>query len=296
MSHSVLPRKPSSGEFDGWLLPMASRLVPQARRQEWLREWQAEFWHLRHGDHVARSRPNARETFSLAWGVVADASWVGLHTLRLQMQGTAEWCLYQLIFACVACASLELFHEGSWRALTALFVRYFLHRFMLVMPPAIFVAIATMPRRPRKCTRGPAQLSGILPAHTRWNLFLCAKIALSVLLAFLICVLVSIPVRRVFGHNGDWLDVMTSTVLLTSSVRLVLADQLQRCQRCLRLLRQPVRVGPPSYNLLNWSGTELVCADGHGLLQIPEMEGSWCWYDLWVEVGQDWREILSSES
>jgi len=28
---------------------------------------------------------------------------------------------------------------------------------------------------------------------------------------------------------------------------------------------------------------ELACADGHGLLHVPEMRGSWCWYDRWVE-------------
>jgi hypothetical protein len=277
--------------FDAWLLPIASRLVPMARRPDWTREWRAEFWHLRHSNGtLPRRRQTALDVLSLAWGMVADAAWVGMHTLHEQNQGTAQWCLYQLALACTGCAAAAWIYEGSGHALIAAFTQYFLHRFMLVLIPAIFVAIATMPRRPRKCTRGHAQLSGLLPAHMRWSLFLAAKIALSVLLAFLACVLVSIPVRRVFGHNGDWLDVLMSTMTVTASMRLALADQMQRCQRCLRLLRQPVRVGPPSYNLLNWSGTELVCAEGHGMLQVPEMQGSWCWYDLWVEVGQDWGQ------
>jgi hypothetical protein len=28
----------------------------------------------------------------------------------------------------------------------------------------------------------------------------------------------------------------------------------------------------------------LACEDGHGLLHVPEMDGSWCWYDRWVEL------------
>jgi len=272
-------------QLDKWLLPLASNLIPPAKRSDWVREWQAEFWHLRHGQSGARRQVDSlMEILSLARGLVADAAWVGLNSLREGKRGSAQSRLAQLALSCIICGAVELLYEGSWRLLLSAFTHYFVGRFMLVALPAIFVALVTMPRRPRKCNRGQVRVSGILPAHARWNLFLTAKVTLSLALGFLVCVLASIPIYRALGHNGDWVDVLLSTVVLTLSLRLALDDQKYRCQRCLRLLSQPVRVGPPSYNLLNWNGSELVCSDGHGLLQVPEMQGSWCWYDLWVEV------------
>jgi hypothetical protein len=280
--------------LDAWLLPVAGKLIPPAKRADWMKEWQAEFWYLRHGQLDTRTRMSGVvETLSLTRGVVADAAWIGMHSLRESKRGSAQSCLVQLALSCVVCGAVELLYEGSWRSLGDAFFRYFADRFMLVALPAIFVALATMPRRPRKCRQ--ARINGILLAQGLWNLFLTAKVAFSLILGFLLCVLVSIPVSRALGHNGDWIDVMFSTVVLTTSLRLALDDQKHRCQRCLRLLCQPVRVGPPSYNLLDWNGTELVCADGHGSLQVPEMQGSWCWYDLWVEVDPKWKNSFSPE-
>jgi len=299
MSHGPGQAAPDrlSPLLDQRLLPLVSHLVPRPKRPEWTREWQAELWHLRYGEQRDRRRTESvRQVLSLSWGLVADAGWVGLHSLKQEKRGSAQWCLYQLVAACLACGVVELICERSWGSLMHTFAGYFVDRFMLVALPATFVALATMPRTPRKCNRERRHLSGLLPEHTRWTLFLASKVSLSVTLGFLVCVLVSIPVRRVLGHNGDWIDVVLSTVMLTTSLRLSFDDQKQRCQRCLRLLSQPVRVGPPSYNLLNWNGTELVCSEGHGLLQVPEMQGSWCWYDLWVEVDPGWNSALSPES
>jgi len=33
---------------------------------------------------------------------------------------------------------------------------------------------------------------------------------------------------------------------------------------CLRRLGTPIQIGAPGYVLLNWSGTEMVCSEGHG--------------------------------
>jgi len=290
------PQPPSQKDrlcrLDAWLLPVAAKLVPRARRSDWLREWQAEFWHLRHTQsHAQKISDSAVEVLSLAWGLIADAGWFGINSVRESRRGTASACLLQLAIACSACLVIELFCAGSWHALGMVIIHYFVDRFMLVALPAIFVALATMPSRPRKCNR--TQHAGVPTSRARWNLFLTAKIVLSLIFGFLFCVLVSLPVSKALGRYGDWLDVITSTIVLTTSLRLALDDQKHRCERCLRLLRQPVRIGPPSYNLLNWNGTELACAEGHGSLQVPEMQGSWCWYDLWVDSGR--RVPLNSE-
>ena len=83
-------------------------------------------------------------------------------------------------------------------------------------------------------------------------------------------------------------------VTVTLGLRWALLNQEQRCQKCLRMLSQPTRVGYASRNFLEWNGTELICADGHGLLHVPEMQGSWCWYDLWVELDPSWSGLFGS--
>ena len=282
--------------FDDWLLPAASHLIPLARRAEWLREWRAEFWHLRHAQCSSFTHfAGFAERLSLAWGIIADAVCVGIHTLRQQKSGTAELCLSQLVVACLVCLLMERFCLDSWHSMRDAMAHFFLTRFLIVMPLAVFVALVSTPLRPRKRARAQAQSAKQIPVSARWQLFFVAKLVLSSSLAFLACALVSIPVRKVIGHNGDWLEFLMSIATLTSAIRLTFSDQMQRCQRCLRLLRQPVRVGPPSYNLLRWSGTELACADGHGMLQVPEMQGSWCWYDLWVELDPEWQSLFSHE-
>lgn len=282
--------------FDDWLLPVASHMIPFSQRAEWLREWRAEFWHLRHSQLPLRTHGKSiAERLSLGWGILADAICVGFHTLRQETQGTAGLCLAQLAAACFACLLMERLCVDSWHAMRGAMAHFFFTRFLIVTLPAVFVAMVSMPHRPRKCARSQAQSERIMPVSARWRSFFVAKLALSILLAFLACTLVSIPVRKVIGHNGDWLEFLMSTATLTSAIRLAFSDQMQRCQRCLRLLRQPVRVGPPSYNLLTWSGTELACSDGHGMLQVPEMQGSWCWYDLWIELDPEWQSIFSHE-
>jgi len=96
------------------------------------------------------------------------------------------------------------------------------------------------------------------------------------------------------GRYSDWAELTLYALVVTVGMRWALLNQEQRCQKCLRMLSQPTRVGNPSHNFLEWSGTELVCADGHGLLHVPEMQGSWCWYDLWVELDPSWSGIFTS--
>ena len=77
------------------------------------------------------------------------------------------------------------------------------------------------------------------------------------------------------------------------ALRWVFADQEQRCQQCLRALASPARVGRPTYNLLEWNGTEQVCKQGHGLLSVPEMESSWRQSSQWVELAAGWDQPAS---
>jgi hypothetical protein len=78
-----------------------------------------------------------------------------------------------------------------------------------------------------------------------------------------------------------------------AGLRWAFADQQQRCKQCLHLLATPARVGRPSYNLLEWNGTELLCKHGHGLLSVPEIETSWCQSSQWVDLDRRWSQPIS---
>lgn len=76
----------------------------------------------------------------------------------------------------------------------------------------------------------------------------------------------------------------------------VLADQRARCRVCLRLLCFPVRVGCPGCLLLDWSGTELLCTEGHGILHVPDMATSWeSDSDRWIALDDSWRELFARQ-
>ena len=74
-----------------------------------------------------------------------------------------------------------------------------------------------------------------------------------------------------------------------------LHDQGRRCRLCLRRLGNEASVGTPSYLLLDWWGTELVCSDGHGLLHVPEMKSSWQEFDQWVSLDESWKPLFEHE-
>jgi hypothetical protein len=74
------------------------------------------------------------------------------------------------------------------------------------------------------------------------------------------------------------------------------ADQRARCRVCLRLMAFPVRIGCPGCLLLDWSGTELFCSEGHGLLHVPLMAPSWDEdSDRWVSLDDSWKSLFAHD-
>jgi hypothetical protein len=86
-----------------------------------------------------------------------------------------------------------------------------------------------------------------------------------------------------------WLYILGSMAVLFWS----LADQRARCRVCLRLLCFPVRIGCPGCLLLDWSGTELLCTEGHGVLHVPHLVPSWDEEsDHWIALDDSWQELF----
>ena len=286
-------RLDSLARLEQKILPFAGMLVPAARRLDWTREWQAELWQLRHDRRRAEYR-NFSAALSLAYGLVADAAWLRLDWVRDSARGSAGSCLSTLAAYCLLCGTTELAIAGSWHVFSRILFTHFFGGFVFVAIPAIFASVATYPLRPLRCDRRHIRAEGLLSARARWNLFLVAKVALTLALGFLATLVATVPARMAVGRYADWVELLLSSLVVTAGLRWALLNQEQRCQKCLRMLGQPTRVGPPSRNFLDWNGVELVCSDGHGLLHVPEMQGSWCWYDQWVELDPSWSTLLSS--
>jgi hypothetical protein len=96
------------------------------------------------------------------------------------------------------------------------------------------------------------------------------------------------------GISTTDLQILMFLGLCILALRWVLIDQRQRCPVCLRLLTNPSRVGQPSRNFLEWSGTELICVRGHGLLHVPETPTSWFATQRWLYLDASWSGLFSA--
>jgi hypothetical protein len=92
---------------------------------------------------------------------------------------------------------------------------------------------------------------------------------------------------------SQYIELSTSFFALLFAFRWALRDQRQRCPVCLRLLSNPAHVGEASRNFLAWNGTELICAEGHGLLHIPELPTSWFSTQRWLYLDPSWSALFA---
>jgi hypothetical protein len=74
-----------------------------------------------------------------------------------------------------------------------------------------------------------------------------------------------------------WLFLVLSIAPLSWAIR----DQQRRCRICLSRLGTPVPIGGLGHVLLDWSGTEMVCPQGHGVLYLPDSQANWLERDRW---------------
>lgn len=92
--------------------------------------------------------------------------------------------------------------------------------------------------------------------------------------------------------TSQYIQLVTSFLMALFSFRWILKDQRRRCPVCLSKLTSPARVGEPSRNFLGWNGTELICADGHGLLHVPEIPTSWFATQRWLYLDSSWASVF----
>jgi len=148
----------------------------------------------------------------------------------------------------------------------------------------------------RNSNRGPGQPPASLAARCRWWAFFVAK---SVLLLIATCLLASVVVRslslRLMGSIYPMADFFALWLFLVASVgplSWAIHDQRKRCRVCLRRLGNPIRTGAPGYVLLNWSGTEMVCSEGHGVLYLPDSHAEWLEQERWNNFDDSWADLF----
>jgi hypothetical protein len=136
-------------------------------------------------------------------------------------------------------------------------------------------------------------------AACRWWTFFASKTALLVLM-LLAAVVEFTPEPYIFPRGRATLIVESGSLWIFSvgCVFLLwwsLMDQQRRCRACLRKLALPARIGRSGCLLLSWAGTELVCAQGHGLLHITETDV--CWLDpaQWTQLDESWEPLFAGK-
>lgn len=139
---------------------------------------------------------------------------------------------------------------------------------------------------------------GFRMAAARRSLFFITKAALALACVFAACLELSRSESAILLASRDpgdgpflvWLYVLGTMGVLFWAI----ADQRARCRVCLRLLAFPVRVGCPGCLLLDWSGTELFCSEGHGVLHVPHMAPSWDEEsERWISLDESWQGLFA---
>jgi len=273
--------------FHRVVLRCVKNLVPVSERDEFLRSWHAELWHM--NDCARRRRLSAiRLHLDLPLGVASDALWLRTHSLRRNLAGTPTLSIVSLLCLSLLSFAFAVLSYGGWHALGLYFTRQAEHC-LVAVPIILFVSSAI-------ASFSHVEVNSI--RHTlRWInhlAFASLKTSLALLLMFLLSVCLSRPLYIPLPRAADLLQLLFFVLFALLAVRWSFHDQEQRCKQCLCSLATPARVGRPSHNLLEWTGTEQTCRQGHGRLSVPEIETSWHQYSRWIDQGSGLDPIASA--
>ena len=143
---------------------------------------------------------------------------------------------------------------------------------------------------------GTARAPVMWPDRFRWWSFFTAK---SVLLLIATGLFAWATVRGLSLYFigavhplADGAAVWLFLVLAVAPLSWAIYDQQRRCRICLRRLGTPVQIGAPGHVLLNWSGTEMVCPQGHGVLYLSDSQANWLARDRWDNLDDSWADLF----
>jgi hypothetical protein len=274
MIHSLhsRPQLPSPlPRHDLLLLSAAQWLVPARDRADWLRSWQAELWYKSHAQNAHPAHPAP----ALSLGLIHDALWLRTESCSRALTGTPTLCLSLLASLLLLAAVPAIVVAGSLYAFALLAIHQ-AARLALESSFIVFVSLATAASSIEENIARPPQL------RLKPRLFFFAKMLLILPLAWLVTNDLCYPVRSALPFTAEILQSLFFVLSSLLALRWNALDSALRCQHCLCSLAAPARVGRPSWNFLEWNGSQLLCRHGHGLLSVPEIETSWCQSSSWV--------------
>jgi hypothetical protein len=253
------------------ILRAAAWLVPGPQRAEWFAEWRAELWYVK--QHAT--------LFCL--GAFRDAFWLRRNSPApdvCRTFGLESPLRCVLLLAALAAVSLFFALRLPWAlAKGGLIVGYL---FMILVSLLVLSATTTLALGEYPANRYSP--SGAIRLR-RW-IFLAIKIALLLPIVFCGSLDLASIVAMGFEPHGFLVGLIVAS-------RWALIDQRQRCPVCLRLLTNPTRIGGASHTFLEWYGTELICAQGHGLLYVPEIPTSCYSMQHWQYLDPSWSSLFS---
>jgi len=140
--------------------------------------------------------------------------------------------------------------------------------------------------------RAPATLRD----RVRWWSFFVTKAVLLLLvtglLAWTVVRWLSISLVGSLHPMTNVIAVWLFLVLSVAPLSWAIYDQQRRCRVCLQRLGTPIQIGVPGYVLLDWSGTEMVCPAGHGVLYLPDSQANWLERDRWDNLDDSWADLF----
>jgi hypothetical protein len=274
------------------ILWIAALLVPRGRRVEWLAEWRSELWYVlqeynRPGHRSCRNRKG----LFFCLGAFRDAMWLR-HNNCSPHFCQSPWLqspLRCLSFLAAVAAVTAIFFFRSPGPLDTLIAACEGHRdimfaHFLTIAVALLALPATVSLVPGEYPASPYSPARIR-RFRRW-LFLGLKFALVLPIVFF----GTYDLAPIVSATG--LQPHATLVGYVLALRWASSDQRRRCPVCLRLLTNPARVGQAARAFLEWSGTELFCARGHGLLHVPETPTTYS-ARRWLDLDSSWSNLFS---
>jgi hypothetical protein len=270
------------------ILVCASLVVPHSERQEWITEWTGELWYLLHnpGATSPASAQVRQSVICFCLGSFRDAIWLWRNRSdsgrdqRLWLRSPVRCILFLLILAAITLWSanwesmLQPPYTDPQYTVGSLFVLVIA---VLLLPITTSFSLGQYPARLHSSAR-----------LARFNRFIFLGIKIAILVPIVFCGTLALAPGVAFAG----LQPQAMLVGYFFAFRWALIDQRRRCPVCLCLLTNPVRMGQPSYTMLDWYGTELMCPKGHGLLYVPDTPTSSYSSQKWLPLDSSWQNLF----
>ena len=258
-------------------------VVPGPGREDWLFKWKSELWYVR------REALASKDVWRFCLGALRDARWMRSYSLRegghpnLDSPLNCVTFLISLVLSPLAVALLlpsarnvlllslhtdsSFYWLHSWSGVSEsppnpIDQQIVLFRLNFVFACLILPAVTTL----RLGSRSRARNLRSCLSRSRWLVFFLLKVILILPSVYF----AALDLGQLFPTSSSVLiQANASLVGFVLSLRWAFNDQRNRCPTCLCCLRRPVRMGRPSWTLLDWNLTEYICPLGHGVLQVP---------------------------